>query len=113
MSSTIHKFTNSGINYYRQKEVSPEAALPSTGSGSGLNNRLPFTNYQLEFDITTMDIAIPFWVLVISYYIHLLTTVIWLGGLTLMALGCLASAAKADPCRQSMAGFAAPFHSLD
>ena len=86
MSLTIHKFTNSGINYYRQKEVSPQAALPSTGSGSGLNNRLPFTNYQLEFDITIMDIAIPFWILVISYYIHLLTTVIWLGGLTLMAI---------------------------
>jgi uncharacterized membrane protein len=33
-----------------------------------------------------MDITIPFWVLVISYWIHLLTTVVWLGGLTLLAI---------------------------
>jgi uncharacterized membrane protein len=33
-----------------------------------------------------MEITLPFWLLVLSYWIHLLATVIWLGGLALMAL---------------------------
>jgi uncharacterized membrane protein len=33
-----------------------------------------------------MDAAIPFWVLVFSYWVHLLATAVWLGGLALMAL---------------------------
>jgi uncharacterized membrane protein len=33
-----------------------------------------------------LDISIPFWVLALSYWIHLLATVLWLGGLALMAL---------------------------
>ena len=33
-----------------------------------------------------MDITIPFWVLTLSYWVHLLATVIWLGGLVSMAI---------------------------
>ena len=33
-----------------------------------------------------LDIVIPFWVLTLSYWLHLLSTVIWLGGLTVMTL---------------------------
>jgi uncharacterized membrane protein len=33
-----------------------------------------------------MDISIPFWLLVFSYWLHLLATVVWLGGLALLAL---------------------------
>jgi uncharacterized membrane protein len=33
-----------------------------------------------------LDIIIPFWVLALSYWLHLIATVIWLGGLSLMAL---------------------------
>ncbi|MCI0399125.1 MAG: CopD family protein [Chloroflexi bacterium] len=32
------------------------------------------------------EVVIPFWVLSLSYWVHLLATVIWLGGLFLMAL---------------------------
>ncbi|MDX1615841.1 MAG: CopD family protein [Candidatus Promineifilaceae bacterium] len=32
------------------------------------------------------SVEIPFWALALSYWVHLLSTVIWLGGLTLMAL---------------------------
>jgi uncharacterized membrane protein len=34
----------------------------------------------------SFSVEIPFWVLALSYWLHLLSTVIWLGGLTLMAL---------------------------
>jgi uncharacterized membrane protein len=34
----------------------------------------------------TLDITIPFWILTLSQWLHLLATVVWLGGLTLMAL---------------------------
>ena len=33
-----------------------------------------------------LNITIPFWVLTLSYWLHLLSTVVWLGGLALMAL---------------------------
>lgn len=33
-----------------------------------------------------LDITIPFWILTLSQWLHLLSTVVWLGGLTLMAL---------------------------
>ncbi len=33
-----------------------------------------------------LEVTIPFWVLTLSYWAHLLSTVIWLGGLALMAL---------------------------
>jgi len=33
-----------------------------------------------------MDITIPFWVLTLSYWFHLLATVVWLGGLVSMAI---------------------------
>lgn len=33
-----------------------------------------------------LDIKIPFWILTLSQWLHLLATVVWLGGLTLMAL---------------------------
>lgn len=33
-----------------------------------------------------MEITIPFWALVFSYWVHMVATVIWLGGLALMAL---------------------------
>jgi uncharacterized membrane protein len=32
------------------------------------------------------EVTIPFWVLTLSYWLHLLSTVIWLGGLALMAV---------------------------
>ena len=32
------------------------------------------------------EVTIPFWVLALSYWLHLLSTVIWLGGLALMAI---------------------------
>lgn len=32
------------------------------------------------------EIAIPFWVLTLSYWLHMLSTVVWLGGLALMAI---------------------------
>ena len=32
------------------------------------------------------NFEIPFWALALSYWLHLLATVVWLGGLTLMAL---------------------------
>lgn len=32
------------------------------------------------------EITIPFWVLTLSYWVHLLSTVVWLGGLALMAI---------------------------
>ena len=32
------------------------------------------------------EVAIPFWVLALSYWLHLMSTVIWLGGLALMAV---------------------------
>lgn len=32
------------------------------------------------------EVTIPFWALTLSYWIHLIATVIWLGGLALMAL---------------------------
>ncbi|MEW5987437.1 MAG: hypothetical protein AB1791_12455 [Chloroflexota bacterium] len=34
----------------------------------------------------TTDYAIPFWLLVASYWLHLLATVVWLGGLVVMSL---------------------------
>lgn len=34
----------------------------------------------------SLDITIPFWILTLSQWLHLLSTVVWLGGLTLMAL---------------------------
>lgn len=34
----------------------------------------------------TLDITIPFWILSLSQWLHLLATVVWLGGLTLMSL---------------------------
>lgn len=34
----------------------------------------------------TLDTTIPFWILTLSYWLHLLSTIVWLGGLTLMAL---------------------------
>lgn len=34
----------------------------------------------------SLDITVPFWVLTLSYWLHLLSTVVWLGGLALMAL---------------------------
>jgi len=33
-----------------------------------------------------MEITIPFWVLTLSYWFHLLATVVWLGGLVSMAI---------------------------
>ena len=33
-----------------------------------------------------LEITVPFWVLTFSYWLHLLSTVVWLGGLALMAL---------------------------
>jgi putative copper export protein len=33
-----------------------------------------------------MDSAIPLWALIFSYWVHLLATAVWLGGLALMAL---------------------------
>jgi uncharacterized membrane protein len=32
------------------------------------------------------EVTIPFWVLTLSYWLHLIATVIWLGGLALMAV---------------------------
>ena len=32
------------------------------------------------------EVTIPFWVLTLSYWLHLLSTVVWLGGLALLAL---------------------------
>lgn len=32
------------------------------------------------------EVTIPFWALTLSYWVHLLATVIWLGGLALMAI---------------------------
>lgn len=32
------------------------------------------------------EVTIPFWVLTFSYWLHLLSTVVWLGGLALLAL---------------------------
>jgi uncharacterized membrane protein len=32
------------------------------------------------------EVTIPFWALALSYWLHLLSTVIWIGGLTLMAI---------------------------
>jgi len=32
------------------------------------------------------EVTIPFWILTLSYWLHLLSTVVWLGGLTLMAV---------------------------
>lgn len=39
-------------------------------------------------NITSMpfEVTIPFWALALSYWLHLLSTVIWLGGLALMAI---------------------------
>jgi uncharacterized membrane protein len=34
----------------------------------------------------TFEITVPFWALTLSYWLHLLSTVVWLGGLALMAL---------------------------
>lgn len=34
----------------------------------------------------TLDSTIPLWILTLSYWLHLLSSVTWLGGLTLMAL---------------------------
>ena len=34
----------------------------------------------------SLDFTVPFWALTISYWIHMLATVIWLGGLVLMAV---------------------------
>ena len=34
----------------------------------------------------TLEIEVPFWVLTVSYWIHLLATVTWLGGLVIMAI---------------------------
>jgi uncharacterized membrane protein len=34
----------------------------------------------------TLEITVPFWALTLSYWLHLLSTVVWLGGLALMAL---------------------------
>ncbi|MFN2190388.1 MAG: CopD family protein [Candidatus Promineifilaceae bacterium] len=34
----------------------------------------------------SLDFTVPFWVLTISYWIHLLATVVWLGGLVTMAI---------------------------
>jgi uncharacterized membrane protein len=34
----------------------------------------------------SFEVTIPFWVLTLSYWLHLLSTVVWLGGLTLMAI---------------------------
>ncbi|MFN2222237.1 MAG: CopD family protein [Chloroflexota bacterium] len=34
----------------------------------------------------SFEVTIPFWVLTLSYWLHLLSTVIWLGGLALMAI---------------------------
>ena len=34
----------------------------------------------------SLEIEVPFWVLTVSYWIHLLATVTWLGGLVLMAV---------------------------
>ena len=33
-----------------------------------------------------LEIAVPFWVLAMSYWVHLLATVTWIGGLVLMAI---------------------------
>ncbi len=33
-----------------------------------------------------LEIAVPFWVLAMSYWVHLLATVTWLGGLVIMAV---------------------------
>lgn len=33
-----------------------------------------------------MDFTVPFWVLTVSYWIHMLSTVVWLGGLVIMAV---------------------------
>lgn len=32
------------------------------------------------------EVTIPFWILALSYWLHLLSTVIWLGGMALMAI---------------------------
>ncbi len=34
----------------------------------------------------SFEVTIPFWALTVSYWLHLLSTVIWLGGLSLMAI---------------------------
>jgi uncharacterized membrane protein len=34
----------------------------------------------------SFEVTIPFWILTLSYWLHLLSTVVWLGGLTLMAV---------------------------
>jgi uncharacterized membrane protein len=34
----------------------------------------------------SFEVTIPFWVLTLSYWVHLLSTVVWLGGLALMAI---------------------------
>jgi uncharacterized membrane protein len=33
-----------------------------------------------------LEITVPFWALTLSYWVHLLSTVVWLGGLALMTL---------------------------
>lgn len=34
----------------------------------------------------SFEVTIPFWLLTLSYWLHLISTVIWLGGLALMAI---------------------------
>jgi len=34
----------------------------------------------------SFEVTIPFWVLTLSYWLHLMSTVVWLGGLALMAI---------------------------
>ena len=48
--------------------------LPSTGSG------------YTYIDTNMNEFEIPLWVLSLSYWFHLLSTVVWLGGLSLMTL---------------------------
>ena len=34
----------------------------------------------------SLDFTVPFWVLTVSYWIHMLSTVVWLGGLVILAV---------------------------